>query len=127
MVDGRTVGEAAPKSASTKEIAALWAYLQDRIVRLPKPQQISPAPISYAPLTQSGSTRSPEADAGLIIEARVVGEVPMADRFFYDGPERRSGADRREGPQRDSFFIGPDCNTNVFGRRRNPFETGGGE
>jgi hypothetical protein len=125
MVDGRTVGEAAPKSASTKEISALWAYLQDRIARLPKTQEISAPAVPYVPLAQPSLTKAPEADAGLIIEARVIGEVPMADRFFYDGPERRSGVDRREGPQRDSFFVGADYNTNVFGRRRNPYDTGG--
>src|SRR6476659_3363205 len=34
MVDGRTVGEAVPKSASSKEIADLWVYLQDRLARM---------------------------------------------------------------------------------------------
>src|SRR6185312_7562585 len=31
MTDGRTVGEAAPKSASSKEIRDLWLYVQDRL------------------------------------------------------------------------------------------------
>jgi len=127
MVDGRTVGEATPKSVSAKEISALWAYLQDRIARLPKREDVQPAPVSYAPVVQQISTKPAEPDSGLIIEARVIAEVPLADRFFYDGPERRSGVDRREGPQRDSFFVGADYNTNVFGRRRNPHDTGDGE
>jgi chromosome partitioning protein len=127
MVDGRTVGEAAPKSASSKEIAELWVYLHDRIVRLPKRQETRPLPISYTPVSEQSTAAAPGRDSGVIIEARVVGEVPLADRFFYDGPERRSGADRREGPQRDSFFVGADYNTNVFGRRRNPYDTGDGE
>src|SRR6185503_16242082 len=36
MVDGRTVGEVVPKSASTKEISDLWIYVQDRLARLTK-------------------------------------------------------------------------------------------
>src|SRR3954452_10862671 len=35
MVDGRTVGEASPKSASAKEVAELWTYVQYRITCLP--------------------------------------------------------------------------------------------
>src|SRR5262249_17781457 len=34
MVDGRTVGEVVPKSQSSKEIADLWLYIQDRMSRL---------------------------------------------------------------------------------------------
>ena len=37
MIDGRTVGEAAPKSQSAKEIADLWSYVQDRLAQLTKP------------------------------------------------------------------------------------------
>src|SRR6201985_170559 len=33
MIDGRTVGEAAPNSASAKEIRDLWLYVQDRLSR----------------------------------------------------------------------------------------------
>src|SRR5882724_634970 len=42
MVDGRTVGEAAPKSASAKEITDLWVYLHDRISRLVKDTSFAP-------------------------------------------------------------------------------------
>ncbi len=128
MVDGRTVGEAAPKSLSAKEISDLWAYLQDRIARLPKSPDLHPAPIAYAaPPQQSyapeqSHARKSEHDSGIVIEARVVGEVPLTDRFFYDGPERRSGMDRREGLQQDLFFTGADYATNTNGRRRNPLE-----
>src|SRR6201996_8405771 len=33
MIDGRTVGEAVPNSASAREIRDLWLYLQDRLSR----------------------------------------------------------------------------------------------
>jgi chromosome partitioning protein len=42
MVDGRTVGEAVPKSASSKEIAELWLYVQDRLARLTKDTSLVP-------------------------------------------------------------------------------------
>ena len=35
MIDGRTVMEAAPGGKSAEEIEALWAYVEDRIKRLP--------------------------------------------------------------------------------------------
>jgi len=120
MVDGRTVGEAAPKSASAKEIAELWVYIQDRIARLPKNEVIQAVPVSYMPVPQQSETELPEREEGIIIEARIVGEVPPTDRFFYDGPERRSGTDRREGPQSDTFFTSVDYDANAHGRRRNP-------
>ncbi|HEY1962564.1 MAG TPA: ParA family protein [Rhizomicrobium sp.] len=34
MVDGRTVGEVAPQSASAKEVGGLWTYVQDRLARI---------------------------------------------------------------------------------------------
>jgi chromosome partitioning protein len=34
MVDGRTVGEAAAKSASAKEVRDLWLYIQDKLSRI---------------------------------------------------------------------------------------------
>ena len=42
MVDGRTVGEVVPKSASAKEIGDLWIYLQDRLARLKKDEMPAP-------------------------------------------------------------------------------------
>ncbi len=141
MVDGRTVNEAAPKSASTKEITDLWVYLQDRIARLTKDASLAPdirpSHFSLVPLSAMDDMRPPEPDEPPILEARVVGEVPLADRFFYEGAERRTGADRRdparaeayEGPERRSgldrrevarsasFFAGPERRAGVFGRR----------
>src|SRR5690606_2589844 len=34
MIDGRTVGEVNPDSRSAAEVAALWQYLADRLMRL---------------------------------------------------------------------------------------------
>ncbi|HXJ02526.1 MAG TPA: ParA family protein [Micropepsaceae bacterium] len=44
MVDGRTVGEAVPKSASAREITELWAYIQGRLVVLKKDTTLAMAP-----------------------------------------------------------------------------------
>src|SRR5215469_15384387 len=42
MVDGRTVNEAVPKSASSKEVSDLWLYIQDRLARQMKDPKFSP-------------------------------------------------------------------------------------
>jgi chromosome partitioning protein len=42
MVDGRTVGEVLPDSASAKEINELWIYIQDRLARLVKDPTLAP-------------------------------------------------------------------------------------
>lgn len=42
MIDGRTVGEAAPKSQSSREVADLWAYIQGRLARLVKDASLIP-------------------------------------------------------------------------------------
>ena len=42
MTDGRTVGEAAPKSQSSREIRDLWVYVQDRLSRLTNDEKIVP-------------------------------------------------------------------------------------
>ena len=98
MVDGRTVGEAVPKSASAKEIADLWLYVQDRLARLTKDATLAPETGTHqfllAPLTAYDATNSPASEEGIILEARVVGEIPIADRFFFDGPEQRSAGQR---------------------------------
>src|SRR5262245_34854807 len=42
MVDGRTVGEVIPDSASAKEMSELWIYIQDRLARLVKDPTLAP-------------------------------------------------------------------------------------
>jgi chromosome partitioning protein len=42
MVDGRTVGEVVPGSASAKEVGQLWVYIQDRLARLVKDPTLAP-------------------------------------------------------------------------------------
>jgi chromosome partitioning protein len=42
MVDGRTVGEVMPRSASAKEVTELWTYMQFRLSRLMRDPQMLP-------------------------------------------------------------------------------------
>jgi hypothetical protein len=42
MVDGRTVGEVIPNSASAKEICDLWVYIRDRLARHVQDPTLSP-------------------------------------------------------------------------------------
>jgi chromosome partitioning protein len=104
MVDGRTVGEAVPKSASAQEMTQLWTYIQDRLNRLPKNTEIRPDPYALVADPQ-------EPDA---LELALGG--PPANGSNFEGPEQRSGAERRELP-RPGTFAGAERRTSVFGRR----------
>ena len=113
MIDGRTVGEIVPKSASAKEIRELWVYVQDRLARLNRDPAfkplIEPAHFAVSGLTAStpnGATPEepdewPEAEA--VEQPQPVGAfampepaVPLEAGDVYTGPERRSGFDRRQ-------------------------------
>jgi chromosome partitioning protein len=108
MVDGRTVGEAVPKSASAQEIAQLWTYVQDRIGRLNK-ETIPATPPSYFALAEE--ILEPDA-----IEIALAG-TPPPDATALETPEQRSGIDRRDQPHRPGTFASAERRTNVFGRR----------
>jgi chromosome partitioning protein len=110
MVDGRTVGEAAPKSASAKEITDLWTYIQDRITRMTNDaslQQEVRRHLSLAPNGQEGENTT-------AIEQALVAEAKPANVTNFAGADKRSGTDRRE---RTTPFAGTERRVNVFGRR----------
>jgi chromosome partitioning protein len=145
MVDGRTVGEAAPKSASAKEVSELWSYLQDRIARLVKdtsfapevrPKHLSLAPLS--PLSVAEDLNAPElAEVVVVAEAPAppVERVELTDHEIaalagaeivtptYRGPDRRVMSERRNG---FAFFSGPERRFSVFGRRQTDTIDAGG-
>jgi chromosome partitioning protein len=113
MVDGRTVGEAAPKSHSAREMRELWLYVQDRLSRLTHDAQFQPgskpehlALAALSPATDENISR----DEPALDIADESGPLPA-----YAGPERRSGKDRREGAH--GFFGGGDRRALPFGRR----------
>ena len=99
MIDGRTVGEVVPSSQSAKEISELWLYIQSRLSRIVKDPtllpDITPEHLAISSLLSPGL----EEILPPIIEAPPV----------YEGPERRSGVDRRlltteqRHPDRRSF------------------------
>jgi chromosome partitioning protein len=99
MIDGRTVGEVVPSSQSAKEITELWLYIQSRLSRIVKDPtllpDITPEHLAISSLLSPGV----EEILPSVIEAPPV----------YEGPERRSGIDRRiltteqRHPDRRSF------------------------
>jgi len=115
MVDGRTVGEIVPKSASAKEIRDLWIYVQDRLARLGRDAAMSPeiVPQNFAvsALSGFGEADAAEAESAEAMEPPPFDGVPLAA-----GGERRSGADRRQAPP-GTPFNGPERRVHVFGRR----------
>jgi chromosome partitioning protein len=144
MVDGRTVGEVLPSSASAKEVSDLWLYLKDRLARLTKdvaikaeiqPQQFSLTPLS-AELETIDDSADEEAHESLVEETPIVPKVPLISKastpvvpqedlkpnghrieVLPDSSregERRSGKDRRENRP---FFGGSDRRSGPFGRR----------
>jgi len=116
MVDGRTVGEVVPKSASAKEMSELWGYIQERLARLTKDESLLPenraSHLSLAPLTALDAVEQPETDEAAVQEINVA--APPVAAPAYRGPERRIEPDRREAAR---IFAGPEKRTSVFGRR----------
>ena len=95
MIDGRTVGEVVPNSASAKEISDLWVYIQDRLSRIVRDPgllpDIKPNHLSInsllAPTEESAAAEVAAKAAELVAEAA---ELPA-----YEGPERRVVGERR--------------------------------
>ena len=100
MIDGRTVGEVVPNSQSAKEISDLWLYIQDKLSRIVHDPallpQVKPDHLALNALLSPG----PE------VAVELPPELPV-----YEGPERRSGIERR-------VILEPRSNERrVFGRR----------
>ncbi len=107
MIDGRTVGEVVPNSASAREITELWLYLQDRLSRITHDPTLLPdiRPEHFAISSLLGSMDEAVSEA-----------LPIAKP--YDGPERRSDVDRRVAALN---LRGPERRVRVFGRRATDF------
>ena len=97
MVDGRTVGEVTPGSASAKEIRELWSYVQDRLARLKDDAAFAPKlePQNFATSGLSPADTSEPVDAGDSVAPKVMPVPPPSKPESYSGVERRSGLDRR--------------------------------
>jgi chromosome partitioning protein len=140
MVDGRTVGEAVPKSASSKEIAELWIYVQDRMARLTKDATLIPGTqkqdFSLVPLTGMDAADAAEPAEASLPEMSPVGEPHQhgpqpinghrKDAMNDGAMERRTGKERRESASGSTLFSGPERRMGVFGRRNaDQYETSG--
>ena len=110
MVDGRTVGEAAPKSASAKEITDLWLYIQDRLARITTDANLA----LEARRTQLSAEANQLDGEATAIEAALVAAAPAANVAKFPPGDRRDGPERR---MRTTPFAGPERRVNVFGRR----------
>ena len=97
MVDGRTVGEVTPGSASAKEIRELWSYVQDRLARLKDDAAFAPKleGQNFAISGLSPADTSEPVDAGDSVAPKVMPVPPPSKPESYSGVERRSGLDRR--------------------------------
>jgi chromosome partitioning protein len=143
MTDGRTVGEAAPKSQSSKEIRDLWLYVQDRLSRLTHDDKIvpekRPGHFAVSALSEADpeydEVPEPELVSPVMTQNLPLPPLPANDSAivtvekppFPDGIDRRSGTDRRSGQQH--MFGGGERRTHSFGRRatdRPSYENGGG-
>ncbi len=118
MVDGRTVGEAAPKSASAREMRELWLYVQDRLSRITHDAQLMPQERPEHLAVSALSTLSEEpasADSAPdFLDDDVPPMPPPEPIAVYTGPERRL-AERRDGLH--GFFGAGERRAHPFGRR----------
>jgi len=103
MVDGRTVGEIVPDSASAREIAGLWTYIQDKLSRIVRDANlipdVRPADFAVGPLIAAG-------------DEDLAAEEPQ--------PPAAGASDPRPDPRATSTttFKAPDRRPHVFGRRQ---------
>ena len=111
MIDGRTVGEIVPNSASAREISDLWIYLQGRLSRMMHDPSLLP---EFSLDHLAIGALLPEAD-----EESLLAELPPVIAGIYQGPERRSLGDRRIA---DLGPPGLQRRANAFGRRRSDYE-----
>ncbi len=117
MVDGRTVGEVVAKSQSAKEVSDLWVYIQDRLSRLmhdPKfLPEFKPANFSVEALSGLDDAEKAEEEIADLLSEELPPIVVTKD---YQGPDRRSGEDRRDFAR--PLHYGPsDKRVHAFGRR----------
>lgn len=111
MIDGRTVMEVVPNSASAREVAELWLYIQAKLSRLVRDPSLIPdfQPEHFAVNALLADDECEEDDEAIASAAKPSVEPPPVVPI-YAGPERRvnSPATRYSGVERRA----------VFGRRR---------
>jgi chromosome partitioning protein len=104
MIDGRTVGEVVPGCQSAREISDLWVYIQDRLSRIVHDPTLLPEIKLGHQALNSLLANSDDPVADLVVP-------PLVETPVYEGPERRSGTERR-------LILEPRAHERrVFGRR----------
>ena len=116
MVDGRTVGEVVPDSASAREISELWIYIQHRLSRLTRDPKLLPdvQPQHFSVgslLTAEGETRVFDDDASM----DETDQAPAAEVIPL--PKAYAGPERRQNTAPAMRFGGPERRGHTFGRR----------
>jgi chromosome partitioning protein len=120
MIDGRTVGEILPNSASAREISDLWYYLQGKLSRVVQDPSLLPA-IAPEHLSVRPLLAEDEDQEGLLGDLDLPPPIPK----LHGVPERRAGAERRVADLGPPAGIGQ-RRVHVFGRRRSDLYLGGG-
>lgn len=96
MIDGRTVGEVVPGSASAKEITDLWLYIQERLSRIVRDPRllpdVKPAHLAISSLLAQG----PE-------QPELIEPPPHISVPGYEGPDRRRVLVQPQGIERRAF------------------------
>jgi chromosome partitioning protein len=112
MIDGRTVGEVVPNSASAREVTEMWLYIQAKLSRLMRDPTLipdfKPEHFSINALLVDAEPEVDEDDTALNPQP-LVEPPPLVST--YTGPERRLNppGTRYSGPERRAV---------AFGRRR---------
>jgi chromosome partitioning protein len=83
MIDGRTVGEVVPGSASAKEISDLWVYIQEKLSRIVRDPSLLP------------QIRAEHLAIHSLLAQEAVTDGIEPPPPLYEGPERRVGGERR--------------------------------
>jgi chromosome partitioning protein len=116
MVDGRTVGEVTPESASAKEIEKLWIYVQGRLARLKDDAAFAPAERDNFAISALSS-----ADASEAVEpGDPIDQIDMSDPsppLTPDSYGRRSGLDRSRVPSEPPHGFDKRRIAKTFGRQ----------
>lgn len=102
MIDGRTVGEVMPSSASAKEVSELWLYIQQRLSRLVRDPTLIP---QFQPQHFSVGA--------LLSEPEEEELEPVVEPPPYTGPERRQTPPTVP-------YTGVERRAVTFGRRHQP-------
>ena len=112
MIDGRTVQEVVPNSASAREVAELWLYIQAKLSRLVRDPSLIPdfQPEHFAinALLEDAEPEEDEDDTALPPKP-IVEPPPLVST--YTGPERRMNPP-------GTRYAGPERRAVAFGRRR---------